>query len=411
MGLILGILVFLIAKILLPKILINTEKIGVAGKYTPEKLPEDILSLISSGLTYIDNNGEVNPSIAESWETTDGGKTWTFKIKKDLLWQDGQVVDTNSINYQFNDAKTEKPDPSTIIFKLDTPFSAFPTIVSKPIFKKGLLGTAAWKVKKISLVGGYVNKLTLEDTEKNKKIFNFYPSEERLKLGYKLGEIDRIKDITSTEPFENWKQTEINKVINNNFFVAIFFNVENQNLSEKNYRQALAYSINKDDFKENRAISSISPGSWAFNSQVKPYYKDLDRAKELLSDAKDLKIVLSTASNLLNVAENIKKDWEEVGIQTEIQSVAGIPENYEALLITVDIPADPDQYVLWHSTQTLTNISKFKNDRIDKLLEDGRVQLIKEERKKSYLDFQRYLVEEVPAIFLYHPTFYTIIRK
>ncbi len=34
-----------------------------------------------------------------------------------------------------------------------------------------------------------------------------------------------------------------------------------------------------------------------------------------------------------------------------------------------------------------------------------------EEREKIYLDFQRFLVEDAPAAFLFHPTFYTISRK
>ena len=80
-------------------------------------------------------------------------------------------------------------------------------------------------------------------------------------------------------------------------------------------------------------------------------------------------------------------------------------------MATVDIPKDPDQYSLWHSTQTSTNVSRLANPRIDKLLEDGRIELDQETRKKIYLDFQRFLVEEVPAVFLYHPEYYTIKRK
>ena len=85
-------------------------------------------------------------------------------------------------------------------------------------------------------------------------------------------------------------------------------------------------------------------------------------------------------------------------------------ENFLYKSPTIDIPKDPDQYVLWHSTQP-TNISKYKNPRIDKLLEDGRVELNQETRKKIYLDFQRFLVEDSPAIFLYHPSFFTVLKK
>jgi len=110
-------------------------------------------------------------------------------------------------------------------------------------------------------------------------------------------------------------------------------------------------------------------------------------------------------------AEKIKKDWEEAGAKVQIEITPNVPLNFQAFLATVDIPKDPDQYSLWHSTQTGTNISKYNNPRIDKLLEDGRTELDQETRKKIYIDFQRFLIEDSPAIFLYHPTFYTISRK
>ncbi|MCS7092795.1 MAG: peptide-binding protein, partial [Patescibacteria group bacterium] len=75
-----------------------------------------------------------------------------------------------------------------------------------------------------------------------------------------------------------------------------------------------------------------------------------------------------------------------------------------------DIPLDPDQYSLWHSMQTESNISKYANPRIDKLLEDGRVTIDIQERKKIYLDFQRFLLEDAPCVFLYHPEYYSIVR-
>ena len=79
-----------------------------------------------------------------------------------------------------------------------------------------------------------------------------------------------------------------------------------------------------------------------------------------------------------------------MGIKTTVQVSSTIPADYEAFLAIFDIPKDPDQYSLWHSTQTGTNISNFTNARIDKLLEDGRSELEQEERKKLVLDFQRF---------------------
>jgi len=406
-GVVVGVFFFLFLNFLLPNITSESKRIGVVGKYTPDNMPNEITTKLSHGLTEIDTNGNVNPAIAKSWESSDGGKTWVFMINENYKWQDGKKINAKDIDYEFSDATIQIIDENTIQFNLDSQFSAFPVIVSRPLFKKGLVGTGEWKVKKISLSGGYLQKLTISDKKNNKIIYKFYPSVERLRLAFKLGEIDIIERIQDPSPFDTWKIVNIEKEVGYNNFVGIFFNTEDEKLSDKSVRQNLAYLINKENLPGERALSSISPNSWGYNPQVKQYTRDLDKAK----DVKDLKVVLSTLPNLLSVAEIIKKDWEEAGVISEIQVVTNIPENYQAFLATVDIPKDPDQYSLWHSTQTATNISKYKNPRIDKLLEDGRTELDKEIRKKLYLDFQRFLVEEVPAVFLYHPTYYSITRK
>lgn len=406
LGFVIGIIFFLFLTFFLPSMTSDKQKIGLVGRYTVDNLPEEISTKISNGLTKTDESGNVVPSLAKSWETIDGGKTWIFNLDENAKWQDGKAITSDQINYEFSDATIEKTDPKTIKFNLDNQFSAFPIILTKPIFKKGLLGTGEWRVKKVSLTGGYVQTITLDNAKKDRLTYKFYPSEDRLILGFKLGEIDKIKALQDISEFNDWKTVKIEDEVGYYNFVGIFFNTENEKLAEKAVRQALNYAINKKELGE-RAIGPISPFSWSYNPQVKPYLQDLEKTKE----AKDITIKLSTLPNLLKTAEKIATDWRNAGVTVEIEVVTSVPQDYEAFLATVDIPKDPDQYSLWHSTQTGTNISRFKNARIDKLLEDGRTELDQETRKKIYLDFQRFLVEDVPAIFLYHPTFYDITRK
>jgi peptide/nickel transport system substrate-binding protein len=199
-------------------------------------------------------------------------------------------------------------------------------------------------------------------------------------------------------------------------YVAIFFNTQkNSATADKTLRQALAYAINKKGFEEIRAISPISPNSWAYNPQVKPYKYDPKRAKELIGtlpkELKNTVLKISTTPILMSLADKIADDWRLAGINTSVQAVSGVPETFDAFLAVFDIPKDPDQYALWHSNQDATNLSNYSNPRIDKLLEDGRTQIDTEVRKKIYLDFQRFLMEDIPAVFLYHPILYTISRK
>lgn len=394
---------------------ISTQRIGLTGRFTTENLPFYIQEQISSGLTRINEDGSVEPDLATSWSTPDGGKTWIFELARDTLWQDGETLISSEINYEFSDATVEYTDESTVTFKLDSAFGAFPSVVSRPIFKKGLLGTGEWKVDKLTVSGSFVQQLVLTNKKEGKKIFKFYPTEDRTKLAFKLGEVDRIEGVFNTSPFEDWKTSEITEKVDQNRIVAIFLNTHDPFLSEKSYRQALAYAIDKDKLGE-RAISPVSPNSWAFNPQVKTYLHDDTRAQELVKEVPEevkstfpLKIFTSAA--LLSTAEIVAKDWSDIGIETTPQVVSGIPTEYQAFLVIFDIPRDPDQYVLWHSTQTATNISKYQNPRIDKLLEDGRLSVNIEDRKSIYLDFQRFLLEDSPAIFLYHPKSFTISRK
>jgi peptide/nickel transport system substrate-binding protein len=405
-GLIIGIIFFIFLIFFLPSMTSSKQKIGLVGRFTVDTLPEEISTKISNGLTKTDESGNVMPSLAKSWETTDGGKTWIFKIDDTAKWQDGKSITTKDINYNFNDASIEKVDESTIKFNLDNQFSAFPVILTKPIFRKGLLGTGDWEVKNAQLAGGIVQIITLINNQKDKLIYKFYPTEERLILGFKLGEVDTIKSLQDVSEFEKWKTVEVMDEVGYYSFVGVFLNTESEKLAEKAVRQSLSYALDKSQYTH-RVLGPISPFSWSYNPQVKQYNKDLDKVKE----AKDISIKLSTLPNLLKVAEKIAEDWRNIGMNVDIEVVTSVPADYEAFLATVDIPKDPDQYSLWHSTQTGTNISRFKNPRIDKLLEDGRTELDQEARKKIYLDFQRFIVEDVPAIFLYHPTFYTVTRK
>lgn len=416
-GIVFGILISLLFKFVVPSINMgNRERIGRTGRYLPSNLPIGILSMIGDGLTKIDEDGSVVPNLASSWETTDKGKTWIFTLDKNLLWQDGKKVKSSDISYQFSDVSTEHPDDQTIIFKLENAYSAFPSVVSKPVFKSGLLGTGEWKVSKISLKGSIVEQLTLESAEKGKIIYKFYPTEERTKLAFELGQVDKLEEIFNVSPFDDWPKAKIESYTNSGQYAAVFFNTQDQHLSEKNLRQALSYAINKEALSQNRAISPISKDSWVYNSQVKTYEFDSKKAKEIIDEYKDaakitnLQITLSTPSLLLNQAEKIASDWRNVGIDAVVQVVPTLPIEYQSYLAIYDIPEDPDQYSTWHSTQTSTNITRYQNVRIDKLLEDGRTELDLESRKKIYLDFQRFLVEDSPAAFLYYPTTFSVVR-
>lgn len=393
----------------------NVEKIGVTGRFAPQNAPKFILSQVTSGLTFLDDSGTAIPDLAESWETPDKGRTWLFELKDGLLWQDGSEVTAQTLNYAFSDSKVEIVDKKTISFSLEHEYSAYPSIMAKPVFKKGFLGTGDWKAVKVSLQGSFLQEMVLQNEKGDKKIFRFFPTYEQSKTAFKLGKIDKIIDLHDPAPFSSWKNTTVSAEPNTRQVATIFFNTKDPLLSDKTVRQALAYAIEKKVLGT-RALGPMNPFSWAYNPQVKSYDYDSNRAKQIVSELADeikdkLEIKLITSPLLLESSEKIAKDWQNVGVKTILQVSSVVPENFQAYLTILEVPDDPDQYSLWHSTQEETNISKYTNPRIDKLLEDGRIELDIEERKKIYLDFQRFLLEDLPAVFLYHPVYYTVTRK
>lgn len=408
----LGILSFLyFPKIIRWLVISQTQRIGMVGKFTTVDLPLEIQRLISDGLTCLEEDGSPSPCLAASWEVGNEGKEYIFTLQDNLLWQDGKPVKAADINYNFSDVATQIIDDKKIKFILKEPFSPFPVIVSKPIFKKGMVGTGKYKIKSIKKNGQIIEKLNLTPN----LTFRFYPTETAARTAFKLGEVDILTQLSSPGELETWKEIKISSEVKYNRFVAIFFNTQNKKFTDKSVRQALAYAI-KDHWQP-PALNSISPRSWAYNPEVKPYEFDLENAKKLLKKSTTdeqtqplTEIELATVPSLISVAEAIKSDWEELGIKTKIKIISSLDEEFETLLVSQEVPPDPDQYNLWHSTQ-ITNISGYKSPKIDKLLEDGRKTLDPQKRKDIYYDFQRSLVEDTPAIFLFHPTLYTISRK
>jgi peptide/nickel transport system substrate-binding protein len=155
--------------------------------------------------------------------------------------------------------------------------------------------------------------------------------------------------------------------------------------------------------------------SWVHNENVKTYEYDLEHAKSLLAldiqDIAELKLDLKTTLQYLEVAEEIATNWRDgLGIKVDVKVVPGITNDYQILLADYAPPLDPDQYGIWHSTQK-TNFTRFTNLKVDKLLEDGRRTLDKKLRTEIYEDFQRFLLEDSPAVFLFETNTQTITRK
>lgn len=422
-SIVLGILVFFALIGLLnyyfrPLIFKTTENIGYEGTYTVQTLPKDILKEVSSGLTYVTPNGQIQPAASESWMIKED-KVYRFKIKKGIKFHNGQELTSDTINLNFKDVAKKSIDKYTIQFELKNPYAPFLTSVASPIFGKNLSGIGRFRVEDVDVNGGFVRTITLADTKdksKKKKIY-FYPTQKALKVAFMLGEVDKIYGVLSPSvdktDLSKWKKVKVEKYTNYSSLVTIFYNNNDSILSDKKVRQALNYALPESISTGERAFGPISPLSIYYSRP--PTYKisDIELSKTLLSTIKDpLKepLVISTTDEYQKIAMDIQKDWEKIGIKSKIKVVQDLPSDFQVFLYKFQLPLDPDQYVLWHSDQ-LNNITHYKNLRIDKLLEDGRSTTDPEKRRKNYADFQKYLTDDVPASFYYFPVEYNMEKN
>ena len=393
------------------------DRIGLVGEYTPTTLPLSIQQLISRGLTNVGSDGTVSPGLATCWEATESGKIYTFTLNPNVIWHTNKPVVASDINYNIRTVTFTALNTHTLQATLDAPYSPFPLLVSKPILQSGLQGFGLYKIDRIQLKGDAIQYLRLiptVNTTAPAKEFRFYRTEALAILAFKEGEIDRIENLSTDQFIPKWKQINIQETVVYQRMIVLLFNLRNPALKDdKSIRQALAYGI--PDNTEERAYSPISKTSWAYTDSVKKYLYDPQKAKKMLGATKvatdSASLTITTFSQYLAVAQKIADSWSSLGKQTSVKVVNAVPDDFEILLTAQEMPIDPDQYSFWHSTQTQSNKTGYVNVKIDKLLEDGRQELNQEKRKKLYIDFQKRLVEDAPAIFLYYPKTYTITRK
>lgn len=423
-----GGLIIFFALLRLSRVLVNfipiEEKttIGIVGAYTINTLPPEIVFQVSQGLTKIESDGTIKPGAATGWEIEDGGKTYIFTLPSDVKYSDGKRLTSENVTYEFSDVSIEKPDERTIIFRLNDSYSPFLVTASRPLLRGNLAGLGEYKVEDIELNGNFVKSLLLVSREDQYKTIQylFYPSEEALKIAFAMGEIEQAHGLTDVSfndtNFESFPNIIIEKNTNYRELVTLFYNNADGTLSDPKLRKALTYGL-PDTYQAGEKSEIPYPKTSKFSSpQAANLKEDLEHANllldatEIASSEGQLTLTIKSLPKYIPVAQQIAKNWEKLEIKTVVEEVTSVPSQYQIYLGDFLLPRDPDQYTLWHSAQP-NNITRYKNLRIDKLLEDGRKETNPQERMKIYADFQKYLLEDSPAAFLYFPYEYNIIKN
>ena len=418
--------------------------IGIIGDYSINALPDIIADQLSIGLTSVTEDGSVIPTLAERWTIEQEGKAYRFVLKNNLLWQDGTPIKPEDIQYNLSDTNVAYT-ANDVVFQLPDNFAPFPSLVSKPLFKTEyqkkwgsakkpmLIGIGKYKLLDYTTKGNRLVEVIV-DSSTARYIYRFYRTENDAILAFKGGEVDLLLDLVKQHDIYEWPQVKTTPTTSTNKYLAVFFNTRDP-LFSKNVRQAFSYAITKPTGIE-RAISPIDSNSWAYLPGGKSYDKDWERGIERLIDEppqQPLEFELTTTPVFEDKAEIIKTELEAFGeaaaencasnkniddkilcdyMKAKVKiKISNFPDttDFQMLLIAQESPSDPDQYYLWHSDQS-TNFTGYKNTRIDNLLEKGRKTFNQAERKEIYQEFQQFLLEDPPAIFLEHLTTYQVSR-
>jgi peptide/nickel transport system substrate-binding protein len=274
-------------------------------------------------------------------------------------------------------------------------------------------------------------------------VYRIIPDQSTIFLELKARNID----LASLTPIQYRRQTEYPAFLKSfhryrylsNSYAYLGFNLRDARFQDRRVRQAIAHAINKQEIIEGvllglgrPAVGPYKPGTWWYKEDVKTFPFDPERAKALLAEAgwrratadgilerdgKPFSFTIRTnQGNMVRqqTAEIIQRRLRAVGIDVKIHIVEWAAflntfirkKDFEAIILGWGLGLDPDQYEIWHSSQTgseeLNHIS-YKNPKVDELLEAGRRTFNQEKRTAIYGELQDVLADDQPVIFLYVP--------
>lgn len=448
----------------------------------------DMVSLVYSGLMRPDNQGNLIKDMAESMEVSEDGLEYTFKLKEDLKWHDGEPITSDDIIFTIEKTKdpamkspkraswegvsAEKIDNLTLKFTLKKPYSPFlentilgilpkhlwSKITSEQSISSNLniapIGSGPYKIKEIKRdSSGIISSYELAANEDfalgkpfiKKLALKFYPSEVSLLKAYRDKEIESVNAINPSS-VDSIKR---NDNVVNEFFLprvfGVFFNQNNAKIfAEAEVRSALNKAVDRqkiieealsgfgarlyhpippgafgavntaeeDSFSPQEAVDILERNGWKMNEEEGVMEKKKKNETLRLS----FSISTSDLPELKQTADILKSSWESIGAKVEVKifEIGDLnqniirPRRYDSLLFGEITGRDPDPFVFWHSSQRNDpglNIALYTNITADRLLEEARTTQDKQERENKYTEFQEEVSKDVPAIFIFSPSF------
>ena len=297
-----------------------------------------VTAQIYGGLIHLDENADSHPELAKSWDISPDGRSYTFRLRENVKWHDGEALTSADVKYSFenlvgkynargreayrNIKGIDTPDKNTVVVRLENPYSPFMGILSahdgcimpKHIYEgtdvmtnphnlKNSIGTGPFKLKEW-VRGSHITLVRNENYYKKGRpfldslIFRIIPNAASRAIAFETGEVQAIIGSQSF-PFQQLDRLKkvpntILKDIGSASVIGFHFNFkDNPILAKREVRVAMAHAIDKDFIVERgftgsgKVIDSIIPNGipWAYNPKVLKYPYSVEKANALLDQA------------------------------------------------------------------------------------------------------------------------------
>lgn len=369
----------------------------------------------------------------------------------------------------FENVEFEKIDDYTVYCILPEPSATFLQSLAINIVPEHVLGTNTDVRFNIfnqlpvgtgpfELIGNTTEKITLlrnDDYFLGKPdleqiVYKLYATQEEAVSALRQFEVHTLSQIDYSTTQE-LSQYDVYQIVQFPLYLRqklIYFNLREENIttSYRDIRKALSLGTNREEIITTilgsglESFGPIPQNSWAYADSIERYLFDQEESKELLEDSgwkfekendlyrtkdgAELAITLTLLDSDTNntIAQILTQQWQAIGVKliTNTQEFNRISEetvplrDFETLLFELETIPDPDKYNLWHSLKSEypgLNLSGYSYDRVDILLEQSRTETDKNIREQNYETFQRYIMEDMPALYLYHPTFTFVVHE
>ena len=437
----------------------TTEATGLDPQIVPAFSRSRRSPLMYNQLVRFDADMNPVPELAESWEVSKDGLTWTFKLRQGVKFHDGQELTSADVKFTFDRLIEKSPGKGDFVtvdkieptgkygikFVTKEPFagllaalgSFWGFIISEAGIKqhgdlnKAALGTgpfmlADWKVEQQMLLKRHPAYFKKGQPYVDELILRIIPDESNIVAALRTGQIQHA----FIEDNKNFNLLKDDKTLTGYRSSRLGYDFVNINasrgpLKDVRVRQAISWAVDRAQvmrvatagFGRLTAPATAPMKQWQIpEEQWMRFYKpDPDKAKKLLADAGfangfTVKLgVIPTFPTMVSGAPVVAAQLKKVGITAEIENVEyaiwikrWLAKDFDLTMNTLPGYADPDTafFRALHSTKGL-NWNNWSVPELDTLLEEGRRTMDGKKRKEIYDRVQVMILENVPHLWLF----------